>query len=610
MSRLPKGFCVLCVMMASVIGQSLTSVAQDEVADIRPEIVADIVADAVSPDGSFLVYKDWFSYPFNLALRHLDNGKQQPLTKENGGYTTGLAISPDGKTIAYGWNDGAFRLIGSDGNDVRTLIANPMISQIRSPTWSPEGKRIAAVLVSKDSSVARPVLIDAEDGTLEDLNLDGRVDNLIYSPDRKYLASFSSAEGAQTFANIKIYDLKAGKTNGVARIPNRSRLFGWTPKSDAIVYLRMLPDELEVWGQPIQDGKTMGEPKYLGIRIDASRLETSRMNVLGTTRKGDFFYSGESWINDVYLVDFDPLTGTLGRPKRVVKQVGYDTSAHFSPDGEHLSYAYGYGRRPRSMNIGIRTIENGKERRFPLEMLRFGGHAFQPHWSANGKSLLTQGRDKKMRMGLFEIDLQTEEITPLVQQTNRRRLEAITEWPSWSKDGTTFFATYTNNNNSPGPRRIVRLDANSDKQIEVYLPANPAAKVSHLAVSPDAEQLAFVESDFEAGQLALKVISIKGGPARELVRLPRLSENLYGQAVFALAWSLDSGSVLYVPPNDEKRKLVLWRVNIQNGDAKSLGALVEAPRAFGLSVHPGGRQIALTAGESRHGNVWALRGIE
>ena len=76
--------------------------------------------------------------------------------------------------------------------------------------------------------------------------------------------------------------------------------------------------------------------------------------------------------------------------------------------------------------------------------------------------------------------------------------------------GTTASATYTDN--SPGPRRIVRLDPNGSKRIELYVPANPAAKVSHLAVSPDAEQLAFLEADFDTGQLTVKVISAaKGG---------------------------------------------------------------------------------------------------
>lgn len=162
-SRIQSAVCVLCVIMAAVVGQDSMSVAADEVAVGRPTIVADIVADAVSPDGSFLVYMDWFSYPSNLALLHLNSGKRQPLTKENGGNATGLAISPDGKTIAYGWSDGAFRLIGSDGGDARTLISDRMVSQIHSPTWSPDGKRIAAVLVGKDKSVVRAVLMDAEE---------------------------------------------------------------------------------------------------------------------------------------------------------------------------------------------------------------------------------------------------------------------------------------------------------------------------------------------------------------------------------------------------------------------------------------------------------------
>jgi Tol biopolymer transport system component len=224
--------------------------------------------------------------------------------------------------------------------------------------------------------------------------------------------------------------------------------------------------------------------------------------------------------------------------------------------------------------------------------------------SADGKSILTQGWDAGRQQGLFRVELQTEEVTPSVLSTGNEQGSTFLEWPSWSKEGTAF----TVRHQDWAPRRIVRLGPN-DEQVKVYVPKNPAAKLSHLAVSPDAKHVAFVESDFAAGETIVKIVAAEGGLARTLVRLPRATESIYGQAVFALAWMPDSKSILYVPPSSDGRQLKLWRVTVEGGKVKSLGGLVDAPQAFGLSVRPDGQQLALTAGTPLHSEAWVLRHI-
>jgi hypothetical protein len=130
-------------------------------------------------------------------------------------------------------------------------------------------------------------------------------------------------------------------------------------------------------------------------------------------------------------------------------------------------------------------------------------------------------------------------------------------------------------------------------------------------VSPNAKQIAFVESDFDAGETIVKVVATNGGPVRDLVRLPGTTESPYGQAIFALAWGPESEAIYFVPPDDSGRQLTLQRVTVQDRELKLLGPLIEAPRAFGLSVRQDGRQLqfALTAGESIHDEAWVLRGL-
>ena len=136
------------------------------------------------------------------------------------------------------------------------------------------------------------------------------------------------------------------------------------------------------------------------------------------------------------------------------------------------------------------------------------------------------------RQGLFKIDLQSKQVTPWVLESRDEEGSTFLEWPCWSDDDTAFVARWK----GWAPKRIMRLDAGDPlKETEIYSPTNPVAMVSHLVVSPNAKHIAFVESDFDAGETIVKVVATKGGLVRDLVRLPGATESPYGQAIFALA---------------------------------------------------------------------------
>ncbi len=71
------------------------------------------------------------------------------------------------------------------------------------------------------------------------------------------------------------------------------------------------------------------------------------------------------------------------------------------------------------------------------------------------------------------------------------------------------------------PRRecIVGRDLETGREKELYRAASPAS-VSHLAMSPDGQLLAFLWRDQRAGKTALMVIPTTGGKSRELTTLP------------------------------------------------------------------------------------------
>jgi hypothetical protein len=57
---------------------------------------------------------------------------------------------------------------------------------------------------------------------------------------------------------------------------------------------------------------------------------------LGFTTDGSFYFVVEAWSNDVFLADLDE-SGRLGKPTKLVSNVGYRTSVDGSSDGKTLA---------------------------------------------------------------------------------------------------------------------------------------------------------------------------------------------------------------------------------------------------------------------------------
>jgi len=249
----------------------------------------------------------------------------------------------------------------------------------------------------------------------------------------------------------------------------------------------------------------------------------------------------------------------------------------------------------------IRSMETGKERELPLTIARMSG-MFQAHWSPDGRSLLAEGEDLKGRHGIYQIDAQTGTVTPIEQN-------CCVEWSVWSPDGKIVFTSNTMGQLGE-PTRIVARDLDTGREQELYRVVSPVA-VSHLAISPDAQRLAFVWADLQEGKWALKIMPAAGGEPCKLVELPAQRLDSFSRPQFALAWSPNSRHIIYatsVP--GVKSELQLWRISVAGGRPQSLGGAMEGLTVNGLSVHPDGRQIAFTARNERKPpseDIWVLR---
>jgi Tol biopolymer transport system component len=91
----------------------------------------------ISPDGRYLSYVDWTAG--NLAVRDLITETSWLLTKNTGwddldGWAESSVVSPDGKQIAYAWENNEkdvnfydLRIIDMDGTNLRVLYRDAAV---------------------------------------------------------------------------------------------------------------------------------------------------------------------------------------------------------------------------------------------------------------------------------------------------------------------------------------------------------------------------------------------------------------------------------------------------------------------------------------------------
>lgn len=93
---------------------------------------------------------------------------------------------PDGTRIAFlsveGTEASSIYVMNSDGTD-RTRLTDPSIWAFGSPAWSPDGSRIAFVVLDREDKSTDLYLMNADGGALTRLTDDGAVGSPAWAPD-------------------------------------------------------------------------------------------------------------------------------------------------------------------------------------------------------------------------------------------------------------------------------------------------------------------------------------------------------------------------------------------------------------------------------------------
>lgn len=532
-----------------------------------------------SPDGKYLSYVDWETG--DLAVRELATGTNHRLTKE--GYDKGYALSSvfsrDGKQVAYIWyNKDKFyelRTISLDGSEPRVLYRN---RDARSETyaWSPDGKHILTAM-SRQDGASQMALIGVSDGSVRVLKgiWPRQAD---FSPDGRFIVY-------DNWNEIHVLGTDGSGETTLIDHPAAEQLLGWSPDDEWILFASDRRGTWDAWAVQISDGKPQGPAELVKLNI-------GQVFPMGFTHDGSFYYTVWSGkLSNVYTATIDVQAGEVfTKPANITRhRTAENTFAGWSPDGKWVAYfSRPYDKIPPRSTIVIRNVETNEEREINPKIKLV--HATGGRWSPDGHFLLLVGRQDQKGQGIYQIDVQSGEVTPLV---GPGRQEPVC--PVWSSDGKAIYYIQR----ADEPERILVRDLQTNREREVARGFTGAPWLG-MALSPDGQHLAFFAGEAKQS-FVLRTVTVGEGETRELFRVQQ-PEFIRG----APAWSLDGRQLLVIDRSADQKTHTLWRVSAEDGKAQKFNLAMW--RLSHVHMHPDGKQIAFSAhgAQSAKSEVWVM----
>jgi Tol biopolymer transport system component len=546
----------------------------------------------VSPDGRYITFVDWVR-SLNLMVHDVTTDTDRALTNLEPiapswtwhGESEWSVISKDGKQVAYAWIGKSgppreLRVVPLHGNAAtdsrRILITTVETRFFGAMDWSPDGQWIAAVLQRTDGT-GQIALIGVADGSLSVLKTTGwrGPERIFFSPDSKFIAYDLPASDATDQRDIFVMPIDHSREIHAIDHQSDDRLAGWSPDGERLLFTSDRTGS-GLWAQRFSATGPQGVPELLASDISGVSL--------GLTASGALYiYKGLSdrdiWTAQIDLAGGKVLSSPASFDRGLLSGV---TIPSWSPDGKYLAYQVGEGD-PSHAAIAIRTVATGDVRRIP------GLYARDPRWSPDGRSLITAARDRRGRDGIFRVDVQTGEITPILIGPEFGVL------PQWSADGARIYYKQE-------PGTIVERELKSGTERAVF--TGPHVGIYEL--SPDGRQLALrVRAGQPSGSAAnVMVVPLDGGEPREV-----FPPTAGGSRT--IAWTPDSRSLLVLkrPANAPAE---LWLAPLNSGEPRKLEIAAngwvqgsEGALDSGFSLSPDGKRIAVLTGK-RSAEVWAL----
>jgi Tol biopolymer transport system component len=573
----------------------------------------------VSPDGRYFPYTNW-EYG-DLFVRDLVTGTDRRLTNLSAQYakpsqfSVQAAFSKDGRQIAYGWvvaPKTELRIIDLAGTGLpqpRRLFGSDDVANIWPDDWSPDGKWLAVQLRRVDKT-AQMGLVGVHDGVLHILkSVDWRgATRIMFSPDGRYLAYDLPASDTDNRRDVFILATDGSREVKAVADPGNDVVMGWSADGSALLFSSDRTGTVGLWRLRVADGRPNGAPELIKPQIDGAPLGVGKNGALYSLVHHPRFNAAVS--ADVQVAAFDFETGRLLSPPETAVQrfVGTNNFPTWSPDGKQLAYISmrqtategGGAATKNSFIIGIRATQTGHVREMPT-----GLNLYPPtiRWSADGRSLLTHGRDNKGRQGLFRINVEAETVSVIALSTDDGELRS----PSESSDGKRIYYMHGYVGDADREFAVIERDVITGTERELLRERGIFAPGPAPMLSPDGQWILVSTVSPAAQVAALKLVPVRGGQPQEIVQedLPR--------RVGLQGWTPDGRAIL-VAVSDTFQGIgvtapgaatELWRVPLDGSERRKLDLNVAGMTPF--SVHPDGGQIAYGLTErAKDDEVWVL----
>lgn len=591
-----------------VIGPVRTE-AQDRGMTVRQVWTgADVdITGAPTPDGRFLTFTDWSTG--DVAVRDLATGVKRRITNKGSWasspeYADYSIVSPDGKQIAYSWDnkDRVWELRTAAFSETaasapRVVYRNEDVNYIEPFAWAPDGKDVVALLQRKDRTL-QIALVAVADGSMRVLkSLEWRwPSKMSFSPDGRYVAYDARVRQDSPDRDIFVLAVDGSQEAQAVEHPAIDYAPVWVPDGEHMLFLSDRRGRTGLWTIKVATGKPLGAAELLKADIGA----ISPLGLFSFTRDGSFYYGVYTGTEDVYFAELIPQTGEIvGTPTRVTERfTGSNLAGVWSPDGRRFAYFSRRGpllQSPGNMAVVVRSVDTGEEREF-FSNLEFHRNWPSARWFPDGRSLLLSTLDNAGRWTLQRMDAGTGavEALPNIRSTSdAARASNAGPLPCISPDGRTIY--YFPGADPNGTSPIMAYDIGSGSQRAIAGSPAFGQLLWSMTLSRDGKRLAV------AGRALLQIVPTDGGAARDVFRAT--APNSLTQS--GVAWTADDRFLLFTQRAGDLDSQSFWRVSADGGQPQKV-------RTNGLafpSVHPDGRHIAFTAGVSQRAEVWVIQNV-
>ncbi len=541
------------------------------------------ISGDISPDGKYLSFTDWDTG--DLAIRELADGKSRRLTNKGSWlksqeFALYSKWSPDGNQVLYSWYDpegDTFDIytVGLEEQKPRILYKNHDFGYIQPFDWHPDGKRMLIGFYEERGQTFVIGFLSVVDGNFRILKTfkrkfyQGHPWGFVISPDGRTIAFDDCRD--QNPNNRDIFLLSSDGTYEEQLIshPSFDYVFDWTSDGKYLLFGSERTGVRGVWIVPVKGGQANGTPSLVKPNIGPAFP-------IGCTLRNQFYfgYNGSA-LNDVYVVKIDPLSGlVLESPKVEIRySEGHNSYPDYSPDGKYLAYSFLRRIQPMNRSIRLYSLENGGIRELDHGSLELN----YPQWRPDGKAITWEGTDSNGLEGIYEMDVNSEKISPLVQ------IEENEEFYShrWAIDGQTLF--YTKGNPRTKKSWIFALDLKTGLNEKLQGSPDDAKDID---ISPDGRMLVFLN---RGKKRSMRIIPISGGEPQELHNF-----ETSGVTVITPAWSVDGKRIFFYssshPLNEEWN---LWMYSLEEKRAQELNLKMANFRH--LSVHPDGHHLSFSS---------------